>query len=67
MHEEIHVFDTTKFTVNGAFLDEYMADVDSDAEFAPDTNVISDGVFWERFYRSAPYFDMIIDGITVIG
>jgi uncharacterized protein (DUF2344 family) len=33
MHEEIHVFDTTKFTVNGAFLDEYMADVDSDAEF----------------------------------
>ena len=67
MHEEIHVFDTTKFTVNGAFLDEYMADVDSDAEFAPDTNVISDGVFWESFYRSAPYFDMIIDGITVIG
>ena len=67
MHEEIHVFDTTKFAVNGAFLDEYMADVDSDAEFAPDTNVISDGVFWESFYRSAPYFDMIIDGITVIG
>lgn len=67
MHEEIHVFDTTKFAVNGAFLDEYLADVDSDAEFAPDTNVISDGVFWESFYRSAPYFDMIIDGITVIG
>ena len=67
MHEEIHVFDTTKFAVNGAFLDEYMADVDSDAEFAPDTNVISDGVFWESFYRSAPYFDIIIDGITVIG
>ena len=67
MHEEIHVFDTTKFSVNGAFLDEYKADVDSDDAFTPDTNVISDGVFWESMYRSAPYFDIIIDGITVIG
>jgi hypothetical protein len=43
------------------------ADVDSDDAFTPDTNVISDGVFWESMYRSAPYFDIIIDGITVIG
>ena len=65
--EEIHVFDTSTFTVNGVELTIYMADVDTDEEFTGDTNVVSDGVFWESFYRSAPYFDVIIDGITIIG
>ena len=61
----LHVFDTATFTVNGAKLDSYMADVDSDANFEKDTEVISDGYFHESEYRSAPYFDIIIDGITV--
>ena len=43
---------------------EYLADVDSDANFTPDTNVISDGYFHESEKRSAPYFDIDIDGIT---
>ena len=43
---------------------EYMADVDSDEKYAGDTNVIKGNVFEESLYRSAPYFDIRIDGIT---
>ena len=63
---KIKVFDTANFTVKGAALDSYMADVDSDPEFKGDTEVIKDGVFEESKYRSAPYFDIDIDGISVI-
>ncbi len=62
---EIKVFDTKTFTVGGKELTEYMADVDSDAEFKGDTNVVSDGYFHESEMRSAPYFDLDIDGITL--
>jgi basic membrane protein A len=58
------VFDTSTFTVKGETLTSYKADVDSDANFTPDTEVISDGVFLESTKRSAPYFDIDIDGIT---
>ena len=60
----LHVFDTAKFTVGGKTLDSYMADVDSDDKFTPDTEVVKDGFFHESEFRSAPYFDVIIDGIT---
>ena len=63
---EIHVFDTSAFTVDGKTLDAYDADVDSDADLTPDTNVISDGYFHESEFRSAPYFDLRIDGITTL-
>ncbi|MDO4409092.1 MAG: BMP family ABC transporter substrate-binding protein [Eubacteriales bacterium] len=63
---EIHVFDTSAFTVDGKNLDSYKADVDTDAEYTPDTEVISDGYFHESEYRSAPYFDLRIDGITLL-
>ena len=63
---EIHVFDTSAFTVEGEPLESYMADVDSDPEYTPDTEVISDGYFHESEYRSAPYFDLMIDGITLL-
>ena len=59
----IKVFDTSKFTVNGKTLTSYKADVDTDDKFEKDTEVISDGYFHESEYRSAPYFDLIIDGI----
>ncbi len=62
---EIDVFDTANFTVDGKKLDSYKADVDSDADFTPDTEVIEDGVFMESKFRSAPYFDIDIDGITI--
>ena len=61
-----HVFDTATFTVGGETLTEYKADVDTDEAFEPDTNVISDGYFHESEYRSAPYFDLRIDGITLL-
>ena len=61
---EIKVFDTSKFTVNGETLTEYMADVDTDPNFEGDTQVVSDGYFHESEKRSAPYFDINIDGIT---
>lgn len=63
---EIHVFDTANFTVDGKTLDSYMANVDDDEAFTPDTEVIKDGYFHESEYRSAPYFDVDIDGITML-
>ena len=59
----LKVFDTSKFTVEGVTLTEYLADVDGD--FTGETNVIHDGYFDESAddQRSAPYFDIIIDGI----
>lgn len=63
---KVKVFDTANFTVKGETLKSYMADVDTDAEFKGDTEVIKDGVFEESEYRSAPYFDLDIDGISVI-
>ena len=62
----IKVFDTANFTVGGNAVTSYKADVDTDAEFAKDTEVIEDGIFYESKHRSAPYFDMEIDGITLL-
>ena len=60
----LKVFDTATFTVGGNALDSYLADVDDMGDFVPETEVIADGYFHESEYRSAPYFDMFIDGIT---
>ena len=61
---EIHVFDCSTFTVKGEALTSYMADVNTDADYTPDTEVVHDGYFAESEFRSAPYFDLEIDGIT---
>ena len=63
---EIKVFDTATFTVGGQTLTTYKADVDTDDAFTPDTEAIADGYFHESEYRSAPYFDVRIDGITLL-
>ncbi len=63
---ETRVFDTNNFTVEGKKLDSYMADVDTDADFTKDTEAIADGYFHESEFRSAPYFDLNIDGITLL-
>ena len=63
---ELKVFDITKFTVDGKTVDSYMADVDTDADYTPDTEVIKDGAFLKSTFRSAPYFDLKIDGITLL-
>ncbi len=62
----LNVFDTANFTVKGEKLASYKADVDTDANFEKDTEVVKDGIFEESKYRSAPYFDVEIDGITLL-
>ena len=47
-------------------LTSYKADVDTDAAFTPDTEVVSNGYFHESEKRSAPYFDVEIEGITLL-
>lgn len=61
---EIHVFDCSTFTVKGETLTSYQADVNADSDNAPDTEVVHDGYFAESEKRSAPYFDLEIDGIN---
>ncbi len=63
---EISVFDTANFTVEGKKLDSYLADVDTDEAYTPDTEVIENGIFVESVKRSAPYFDLKIDGIELL-
>ena len=76
---ELHVFDTSTFTVtvNGdvnknakvddkGLLTSYMADVDTDAAYTADTEAVKDGYFHESENRSAPYFDVQIDGISLL-
>ena len=63
---EINVFDTANFTVHGAKLTTYFADVDTDANYTADTEAIENGIFQESKFRSGPYFDLRIDGITLL-
>lgn len=61
---KLHVFDTATFTVDGKTLTTYLADVDDMGDYVKETEAIKDGYFHESEYRSAPYFDLRIDGIT---
>ncbi len=61
-----HVFAANTFTVEGQTLTSYLADVDTDAAFQKDTEAIENGVFFESKHRSAPYFDIQIDGIKLL-
>ena len=62
----LKVFDTSTFTVGGETITSYLADVDTDAAYEKDTEVIEDGAFVESVKRSAPYFDIQIDGISLL-
>ena len=63
-----HVYDITTFTVDGKTLDSYEADIDTDPDYTPDHEVVSDGYFHESdvAFRSAPYFNVRIDGIKLL-
>ena len=63
----IKVFDTAKFTVGGQTLTSCLADVDDMGDFVPETEAIANGEYQESHFRSAPYFDQDIDGITILG
>ena len=62
----LKVFDTAVFTVGGKTLSSYLADVNTDANYEKDTEVVINGIFEESKFRSAPYFDVEIDGITLL-
>ena len=62
----VNVFDTANFTIGGETITSYMADVNTDANFEKDTEAVENGVFQESKFRSAPYFDARIDGITLL-
>ncbi len=66
MDGSIKVFDTATFTVNGEALSSYAADIHDMGDYAPETEVIDGGNFQESVFRSAPAFDIDIDGITII-
>ena len=57
----LKVFDCTKWTVNGENLDSYTGAWGLDGAEA-----IVDGVFAESTIRSAPYFDIDVDGIVLL-
>lgn len=62
---ELQVFDTSKFTVEGKEVTE--AYIDMNADFKPDdTNAVFDGYYHESFFKSAPNFDLRIDGIELL-
>ena len=66
----LKVFDCATFTVDNKALTSFEADVDDAGDFVPETEVIEtigDITFVnESAKRSAPYFNIIIDGITAV-
>ena len=80
---ELHVYDTSTFTVTyfdeatftntsattdaDGHVTGYMANCVFDENYTPDTEVVSDGYLHESEVRSAPYFFLLIDGITLVG
>ncbi len=64
---ELHVFDTSTFTVDGKTLESSLIDMDADFDASDDeTDAVSDGYYHESFYKSAPSFSEKIDGITLV-
>ena len=78
---ELHVFDCSTFTTSveanpfktdyltvdaDGHITSYLADVDTDEAYTGDTEVITSGYFSESTARSAPYFDLSIDGINLL-
>lgn len=57
----LHVFDTSTFTVNGETLTTYTTAYGLDG-----IEMVSDGYFHESEVRSAPYFGIDIDGISMV-
>lgn len=56
----IHVFDTSKFTVDGSSLEDL---IESNEDYKKYADYVSDGYYHESEAASAPSFDIKIDGI----
>jgi basic membrane protein A len=60
----LNVFDTERFSVGGMLVTTYKA-IDTNGDWEGDKGeAIVNGIFYESKLRSAPYFDLHIDGIT---
>ena len=72
---ELHVFDTSTFTVNGMTAEEYVQTEDylqdtanggfNAAVHQVAAGYVTDGYFHESEFQSAPYFDLPVDGIIM--
>lgn len=66
------VYDVRNFTVGGVHITEFMADVNDMGDYVPDTQVVKtvNGITFvsesDLAFRSAPYFNLEIDGITLL-
>lgn len=62
------IFDTSTFTVKGSPLTTYRVDMDGDDVKEKEAIVTEGGItyFAESEFRSAPYFDVQIDGINLL-
>jgi len=66
---ELHVFDTAAenfITVGGAPVTEDWKPADDGYVVGTTPAIVRDGYFHESEFRSAPYFDLRIDGITLL-
>ena len=61
-----HVYDVSTFTVEGEHLTTFAPGEATDGTFDPSTQIVYDGYLHESDYRSAPYLDITIDGITLL-
>ncbi len=61
-----HVFDISTFTVEGKTVESYLADINDWGDYVGETEAIKDGYFCESKDRSAPCFDLHIDGINLL-
>ena len=65
---ELDVYNEEKIKADeNGILTYYLADIIDAGDYVGETNAVENGIFTESSKRSAPYFDIIIDGITVIG
>ena len=62
----LKMFDTSTFTVGGATPTEGLVDMNGDFAGEPEYNAIFDGYYHESYFKSAPNFDLRIDGITLV-
>ena len=63
---KITLTDGENFTVNGKHITSFFADVDDAGDYVPETEVVANGILKESAFRSAPYFTLDIDGITLL-
>ena len=63
---ELHVFDTSKFTVGGVEATSALVDMTGDFVGDEGYDAIFDGYYHESYYKSAPSFDLRIDGIELL-